>query len=297
MFRGKVWGVTDFDKQIVIYENNSKTGQVNVWDGIEKTEVDFAYFKTQKSFYFVSKFKFIKKDDDKTLEETRDQIIKDNDILKKETKGLINFQKQGGSVQTASFLFEHFRDKSYEPEKVDLQEGEYIRHGTYGPICFAEKYEGRGFKYDFTSHYPAIMKSQDFFIPYMKGTETTVTEPIHKIAIYRCVIEQTKDENINRLFRWNKKNLYPYDDVKRARELGLNIKFGKVWFWEKNQCVRGDKIFGQFVDYMFDLKKKKLPRAKHIFNCLAGKLMAKDILKVKIHEDEDVEAIYPDVQC
>ena len=109
MFRGKVWGVTDFDKQIVIYENNSKTGQVNVWDGIEKTEVDFAYFKTQKSFYFASKFKFIKKDDDKTLEETRDQIIKDNDILKKETKGLINFQKQGGSVQTALFLFEHFR--------------------------------------------------------------------------------------------------------------------------------------------------------------------------------------------
>jgi hypothetical protein len=44
---------------------------------------------------------------------------------------------------------------------------------------------------------------------------------------------------------------------------------------------------------MYDLKKKKLPRAKEIFNCLAGKLIAKDILKVKEHEDSDVEVIHP----
>ena len=289
----RVYGVTAEEKMIVIYENDCLTGDVIVYDGIEKRKMDFNDFRESKSKYFTSPFKFIRKDDDKTLEETREELLRDNEIIKKATKGFINFQKQGGSVQAALSVFEYFRDPSHKAEPILVDESEYFRHGTFGAICFAEEYQGRGFKYDFTSHYPAIMKSETFFIPFKKGTEVTITEPIHKIAIYHCVIGKSSDENIQKLFRWNRKNLYPYDDVLRAQELGLKVTITKCMFWTQDECIRGDKLFGKFVDYMFDLKKKKIPRAKHIFNCLAGKLMAKDFLKVKLHNDVDAEAIYP----
>ena len=73
-------GVTDFEKLIVTYENNPKKGRVIFYDGIEKREVDFNDFKEQKTHYYTSDLKFIRKEDGLTLEESRNQLIADNRI-------------------------------------------------------------------------------------------------------------------------------------------------------------------------------------------------------------------------
>lgn len=298
MYKNKIWNVTRDEKKIVIYSNDQKTSGVILWDGIEKVRVNFDEFKEQRTHYFTSDFKFIKCEDGKTLEQTRQELIRENEILKRESQGLINFAKQGGAVNAALDVFENLRDKKYEPEPIRLTEGNWIKQSTFGPIIFAEKYEGRAFKYDFCSHYPAIMKCKSFLIPYKTGKAEIVKETKYEIAIYRCTIEMTKDEDKQRLFRWNKNGLYPYEDIVRARELGLSVKLAQddkpnVWYWEKKDCVDGEELFGKYVDLLFGLKQKKIPRAKKILNCLAGKLIAKDILKIKLHETEDIEAVHP----
>ena len=133
-------------------------------DGVDKVKVNFKEFNEKKKEYFTSPLKFIKREKvkkvnekKKTIEQEREELVRDSEILKKETNGLINLAKQGGYVNAALFLFKEFCPKECFPKPIKMNEGNWINNGTFGPLIFAEKYEGRAFKYDFCSHYPAIM--------------------------------------------------------------------------------------------------------------------------------------------
>src|SRR6185312_5931353 len=206
----------------------------------------------------------------------------DAEVLKKVTDGKINMFKTGSNSQTALHLF--FKMCPFISEPITLDESMWIRDSTVGAIIFANPYQGPVWKYDICSMYPSILQDNHMLYPFREGVFETISnfDKDYHTAIYRCTIG--KKPGMEKLFRYNIHNKYTSIDVRRARELKLDIKLivdGKpnVLIWDRSRCKTGAQIFRPFVKYMFELKEKKVARAKGILNSLWGALTQQVILK------------------
>jgi hypothetical protein len=111
-------------------------------------------------------------------------------------------------------------------------------------------------------------------------------------GIYRCIVHYDKQKN--KMFRFNKNNHYTHIDLTRARELNLKIDLiidteANFLYYSRDKLLTGSEIFGLFVDYMFDLKQKKLDGAKEILNILYGALSERNSKNRTIKYDEKYE--------
>ena len=229
-----------------------------------------------------------------SMKDIYEQFNRDAKILKNETKGIINMFKTGTHAKTALNLFQYFC-KDIFPEHIKQDEATWINNTSKGGLMFAMNYEGPTYKYDYCSAYGSIMISDKFYIPIKRGIFKTITneqfDEILSIGIYRCKIEGKTN-----LFRFNDKNYYTSTDIQVAKKLKLKITLvcddkPNALVYGRNSCVSGKQMFDKFVTYMFNLKKLKVPRAKHILNILWGCLCQENIFNVPFKKDDTDETL------
>ena len=243
--------------------------------------------------------KWIKKE----LEQIYEEFIKDADILKKETGGLINMYKSGRNVKTAVELaFYYLNKKEIYADEITLKESEWIENASLGPMIFADKYEGEAWKYDLNSAYPSIYSNNNFLIPVKQGTFKKITsdEFLKKgfvsYGIYRCMIEYNNNNIHNsKIFKLNSTNFYTSIEINYAVKLGFKITLiedDKDNFLEylRINCKTGHECFNEYVKLLYPLRQNNTikERVKSLLNCLWGALSQKNIF-TKIYD--------PDVEC
>lgn len=239
----------------------------------------------------------------KELKQLYDEFIKDADILKKETNGLINMYKSGRNVKTAVELAYNFLNKNeIYSDKITLKESEWIENASMGPMLFADKYEGEAWKYDINSAYPSIYSNNNFLIPVKQGTfkkinsDEFLKKGFVSYGIYRCVIEYNDNNKDNsKIFKLNSANFYTSIEINYAVKLGFKVTLiedDKDNFLEylRINCKTGHECFNEYVKLLYPLRQNNniKERVKSLLNCLWGALTQKNIF-TKIYD--------PDVEC
>src|SRR5690606_33328899 len=136
--------------------------------------------------------------------------------------------------------------------------------------------EGNGFTYDMNSMYLYYMSSAGFTIPTKQEEFEYITnEAFKNIKFYHYGIYRCKITDKHKLFKPSKDNYYTHFDLELCKVLKINVDIiedGQAnCMLYKSGRINGNKMFGPYVEYMFDLKKKGLP-VKDISTLLWGKL-------------------------
>jgi hypothetical protein len=173
-----------------------------------------------------------------------------------------------------------------EPELINQLEGHILNNSSFGGLTYAEKnYNDKANYYDVISMYPFYMMSHEFQFPVKEGEFLTLTEKdfnelkYFKYGCYHVIIEKSKDENINKLFKFNehKNNWYCHYDLKLARDLGLKMNIvndnqSNFLYYSKEKLLNGRRVFGSTMKYLTDLKILGCPYVKGFYNNLWGSL-------------------------
>lgn len=239
--------------------------------------------------------------------------------LKEATNGGVDLCKTGAFPKTAIALWVKLgfnKDIKIEPERLSKEEEYLIITCTTGPIIFGLKYEGIGYQYDFKSFYLSLLSSLNFLVPIKQGKAHSIKKldemkPYSKYmyGYYRCKIEISDDENIDRLFRFNKANIYTHFDLESANLLKLKVELivddkPNCYIYTRKDCVTGYQLFYRFKQCVWKLKEQKVEGAKLLSTSLWGGLCCAshksvtidkyevqpkgDITKVQINEDETI---------
>ena len=262
------------------------------------------YYEDKKKVKFSGAYVFLKREYDPetkkllTLKETYDNFVRIADNLKELTEGKINLYKTGEKwVKAALKLFKDL-EPDIKAEKIEKDEQEWIVNTMKGPLVWGEKYKGRAYKYDIVSRYPSIMISNHFAVPIKRGEFKTIPKKeFSELKFFSFGIWRAKINGANRkLFKINNLNYYTHYDLTRAKELGYEIEIiedGNPNFLFYNSYCRipGNKIFKNYVNLLFELKKENVEGAKQILNALWGGLCKKNIITkdVNISEGFNIE--------
>ncbi len=212
------------------------------------------------------------------------EFCKIADGLKKASSGRINQYKTGGFKSTALNLL-YLLTSAQNQEYEDMDNIEALWHescmngGKIYTKQSSKEYE-KLYKYDYCSMYPSIMKSNKT-IPIKKGEYQFVSDELKSKkffpkGIYRAIVSGESS-----LFTFNPKNYYTNVELNCAKNIfNLEIKFiedGDYNFLEytNDKCVKLSSLFEEYVDILFDLKRKKVDGAKQILNILWGALCEK----------------------
>ena len=148
----------------------------------------------------------------------------------------------------------------------------------------------------FISMYPSILIS-NLLIPLQQGEFNLISnndfqqKEYYAYGLYHCIIKKDNLKVINNLFRFNNKNWYTHIDIKRAKELKLNITIIEnnecnFIYYNSSKCIKACDIFKNYVDVLYKLKDKKIQGSKMILNMLWGVLCEKKKTKHYINIDE-----------
>jgi hypothetical protein len=117
-------------------------------------------------------------------------------------------------------------------------------------------------------------------------------------GIYRCIISiKDTTRNYIGLFRFNKLNYYTHYDLKRAKELDLEIQMiedgnNNFLYYSNDKLIQGTKLFGKFVDLLFGIKEAGLgdvsDKSKSILVSLWGALCQMNVSKKVVSNMEGV---------
>lgn len=287
-------GISNQEKEPMIYKNIKDNTEIQVFRNNKLTKITKEDYKEIRSKPRSSKYILIPCDDNKTLEETYEDFIENADLLKKETKGIVNLYKTGMNRKTALDLF-YKMNRCINPDPIEQDEAIWIQNASYSAMCWADKYEGKAYKYDVCSMYPSIMLDHQMLFPIKRGTFIKMKQnefdslKFFMYGIYRSRINKSEDELKNKLFRFNKKNYYTHIDLTRAKDIGLEIelirdKQPNILHYPRDILIQGDKLFGSYVNLLFKLKEKKIPIAKKLLNILWGALSQKNVIDVIVDE-------------
>jgi hypothetical protein len=108
-------------------------------------------------------------------------------------------------------------------------------------------------------------------------TEDFESMQYYKVGLYRVKIEKSDDSNTNKLFRFNKYNKYTHTTLEHAKLLNLKMTLledGTVncIYYSPDKLIGCNEIFTTYIDYLFELKERKVSKAKLILNILWGSL-------------------------
>jgi len=220
-----------------------------------------------------------KKSEIKPIEEEYKLWVESADILKAKTNGIINMYKTGNYKNTALDLFDRLTKFLEEPEELLQDEAEWIEGAKFSSLIFAKSYSGNLYHYDVKSLFPFLMKSNNLKVPIKRGEfiKLDKLDEILQFGIYRCIIKPSEDENINKLFRLNKKNYYTSQDIQNARDLKLEIELiqddkPNFLYYSGDKTIKSCVVFNEYVNILFQLKELKIEGAKMILNILWGAL-------------------------
>lgn len=241
-----------------------------------------------------------------TLEEEFDKLIVINNKLKETSKGLINLFKSGSITNAALDLFDRFTKYLNDPDEILQDESEWISESNIGALIFADIFEGELYKYDVKSLYPSLMQQTTFKFPIKRGEfiKLDTFSEYFQYGIYRCKITPSEDENINKLFRFNKKNYYTSISLDHAKSLNLKIELihdeePNFLYYSRDKLITANEVFKPYIEFLFKLKENNIEWSKDILNRLWGALCEVDKRKyycdkpINISEDEEIVEIYP----
>lgn len=258
-----------------------------------------------------------------TCEQAYERFVKEANLLKKETKGLINMYKTGTYKKTAlALLYDYHngvihklfrpisrRNMCTNPEKIMDDEIKWIENASCSSLQFYEKYTGKVWNYDKNSHYASIMASNFLMVPMSRGefkTKTLEDLIVTKkqknrtidtldFGIYRCIIESDDPQSF-KIFRFNEKNYYTHYDLLWARENNMKITLiedgsPNFLYYSRDKCMLACSLFSEYVKILYTLKQKDevSKPAKSILNVLWGALVEKSKVTIKASEDQPVD--------
>jgi hypothetical protein len=304
-------------KHILFVKKLNKTNEVETYDG-KTTEIISSdkYNATRKELKYGdwlicesnTKLNY-------SLLQEYNEFIETANRLKKETKGLINLFKFGNKASVvAKSIFDLFT-KTIVAEPIKQDEAEWLEKARQGALVWVtNEYNGEAYEYDFNSFYPSIQSNRRSKFPFKRGEFKRMQKEefnnldYYQYGIYRAnVTNPNSIPNIKKLFKFNKENYYTYIDLTVAKRLNLNIELiedsnPNALIYGTDSLVSGRQLFGKFVDYMFALKKSKVPFAKDILNVLWGALCEKRTIALRatignedviIHEGKTIQGIVP----
>ena len=218
--------------------------------------------------------------------------------LKKYSYNKINLKKTGNYKNVALYLFNSF-NKTIYTQHINQHEGNIIQNSTTGAIIFYKNYIGPAYEFDIISMYPSILIS-NLLIPLQQGEFNVISNNEFQqkaYGLYHCIINKHKMKEIHNLFRFNNKNWYTHIDIKRAKELKLNITIIEntecnFIYHNSSKCIKATDLFKDYVDILYKLKDKKIEGSKMLLNILWGVLCEKRKAKHYISIDENF--IIPD---
>lgn len=227
------------------------------------------------------------------------KFIEDIEKLKEATNGLVDLETCGANPKLAVLKLFHNMSKGLEePEAFDEIEEQWHIDAFTGALIFGAKEEMKlenATCYDLNSAYMTVLKQSHFRIPIKQGSFTQLEEipEIVGTGIYHCNIQKSGDRDIDKLFRFNYKNKYCTPDIRSARKLGLKIELiqndqANALLYGAGTCVNGNKMFGTIVDYLYDLKKNKVPLAKSLCLNIWGSFCEHRLFNKVVHNTSEV---------
>jgi hypothetical protein len=246
-------------------------------------------------------------DNNNNLEDYYNDFINDADILKKETKGMINMYKTGNYSKTAlKFLYDCLMEqnkfnknkkklnKVIDIEPIEDYETRFLMT-CGGGFRLATPYEGDLYKYDSRSYYSSIYSDEHLLIPVKPGILKTITQDefnnmkYPEIGVYHCKVERPQGD-LKKIIWINKDNYYTHYELRFMREKGLKIEMieepDNFLHYPRNHCKTGSEIFGKFTKVLFALKQKNVcSGVKKLLNHIWG-ILTKANKKVLIHNIE-----------
>ncbi|GET66164.1 hypothetical protein GLOIN_2v1472929 [Rhizophagus irregularis DAOM 181602=DAOM 197198] len=205
-----------------------------------------------------------------TLEETYQRIHEERDSFLQATKkfGLgIDLSYHNWSYKrTALWLFERFSVGVPANDPLDPVEAEWISDAMMGGLIWADnEWKGYGRQYDVTSLYP----NHRGYALYGLFRASSQRAP-----------QRGKVSGNDILFRQNKRGVYTFIDLQRAKKLGLDIQLiqdGKpnALIYDREARIPGTVIFGEYVHFLFNIKNQGGVAgrvAKRVLNTLWGAL-------------------------
>lgn len=283
------------ERPIMIYDHSIMTG----YDGSKEHQYTMDQFKKTKGKY---KFVLVRRDwntrkgieKSPSFQESYNAFKAMADELKE--KKIINMYQHGGVLTNASLRVFERTCRLYYPEQITAEESQWLEEASVGAIIWADKYEGKAYKYDYNSHYPSIMGLSTFWIPLRQGQFDKITvEHFNKVGsllngIYKCQVFPSNTKK-DRLFRFNPNNKYTSDDIMFARSLGLKCDLIdddiNVLYYYKKDCVNGKQLFGEFVTELYKHKKHQVKGAKMLLTSLWGALTQIDVTTMKVSVDSE----------
>jgi hypothetical protein len=294
------------EKQLLLYDNTLFIA----YDGHKEFKLSYdEYISIVRN---ETQYRIINRVNSKiSMEAEYQQTMREIDEIKEASNGEINYYKTYSDKNTALTLFNHLTRTVPKPEQITQLEAQWINEASNSALMFHEVYEGPAYNYDIKSMYPSIMKSRNFLIPIKAGTFEYIEQfenNFVRFGIYRAIIKPSDNTDTNKLFKFVRNNYYTHYDIRRAMDLKLEIELindgqANALVYHRDKCITGSELFGQYVDKLFDLKQKKVKRAKAILNILWGALSQKDLVKkdvkkssgniLYIPEDSNIKSIRP----
>ncbi|GET52855.1 hypothetical protein GLOIN_2v1472929 [Rhizophagus irregularis DAOM 181602=DAOM 197198] len=225
--------------------------------------IPFQKTKNSKSS-FISVEKNCKTGIYETLEEAYQRIHEERDVFLQTTKkfGLgIDLSYHNWSYKrTALWLFERLSVGIPANDPLDPIEAEWLSDAMMGGLIWADN-EWKGYGRQ-------------------RGKFQTLNDFVdHRgYALYGLFRAKVSGNNI--LFRQNKRGIYTFIDLQRAKKLGLNIQLiqnGKpnALIYDREARIPGTVIFGEYVHFLFKIKNQGGVAgrvAKRVLNTLWGAL-------------------------
>jgi len=288
-------------KRLVVYKCNEDT--VEIYDGKELKTMSYTEFKDYKK---ENKYKIILSNaEDLDPKIYYKNYCNDAQVMFKESNGMIDLFKSGFNAQHARALFNLKSGNTKRPELLNQFESEFLQ--TFASLIYAEPgYFENVTQYDVNSMYPSIMAKIMF--PVVQGEFKRLIELPEKpeYGMYRMKVYPSSDPKVNMLFRINDENKYTHYDIMAVKL--FNLKYELIQDGQPNALVYsketleyGSKLFKPTIDYLYELKLKKVPRANDILKALWGSLCDKQEYKVTLGPNDEpidepnieVTAIYP----
>ena len=293
-------GISQTEKSLCIYDY-TEDGEVNTYT-VESgykiiTKEQFAQLRKNPNSSTHLLIKKNIKDADISALSMKKQLkamMLEASLLKQITNDKINIYKTATPTKTALNMFYEYFNKSgiKQPELITESESYFIENCFNGALIYGIPYCGKGYKYDVCSQYPSILRSEHMNFPMYEGVIETMTKhDVAKVKFYKYGIYRCKVINADfRLFRTNVRNVYTHIDLNRALELKYEIQLiedGKpnALLYE-GKLVNASKLFREYIDYLFQLKKEGYSCVKKYINVMAGALCKQDIMEINSHQSD-----------
>ncbi|CAB4460024.1 unnamed protein product [Rhizophagus irregularis] len=254
-------------KSPFVYREDGVNNVVTIYNGKTVKSLTVGQFqkgKNSDSYSFIPIEKNCKTGIYETLEETYQRIHEERDSFLQATK------------------------KVPANDPLDPVEAEWISDAMMGGLIWADnEWKGYGRQYDVTSLYPSIQQSNANF-PIRQGKFQILKDFVdHRgyalYGLFRASSQGAPKGKVSGndiLFRQNKRGVYTFIDLQRAKKLGLDIQLiqdGKpnALIYDREARIPGTVIFGEYVHFLFNIKNQGGVAgrvAKRVLNTLWGAL-------------------------